>query len=100
MLVLTRKASEVIHVGDGIVIRILGLGTKNVKIGIEAPKDVRVLRGELCQAPAAKTLGDLVQQRKTASLPATQMPAIQMPAAQLPHLKPQTMLTRVLTKAG
>ncbi len=95
MLVLTRKASEVIHVGDGIVIRILGLGTKNVKIGIEAPKDVRVLRGELCQAPAAKTLGDLVQQRKTVALPAKQMPA-----AQLPHLKPQTMLTRVLTKAG
>lgn len=84
MLVLTRKASEAIQVGDGIVIRILGLGTKNVKIGIEAPKDVRVLRGELCE-PSVTTLSDVLEQRKS---------------VQAPHTATTSHLTRVLTKAG
>lgn len=48
MLVLTRKKSELIQIGEGIVIKIISTGAKTVKIGIEAPKDVRVLRGELC----------------------------------------------------
>ncbi len=84
MLVLTRKASEAIQVGDGIVIRILGLGTKNVKIGIEAPKDVRVLRGELCDQAVAPLAG-AIEQRKT---------------IQPPHTPASSLLTRVLTKAG
>jgi carbon storage regulator CsrA len=48
MLVLTRKKSELIQIGEGIVIKIISCGAKSVRIGIEAPKDVRVLRGELC----------------------------------------------------
>lgn len=48
MLVLTRKKSELIQIGEGIVIKIISTGAKSVRIGIEAPKDVRVLRGELC----------------------------------------------------
>jgi carbon storage regulator len=46
MLVLTRKKAEEIRIGDNIVIKILQAGPNKVKIGIEAPKDVRVLRGE------------------------------------------------------
>lgn len=47
MLLLTRKRSEVIQIGDNIVVKVVQTGRRIVKIGIEAPKDVRVLRGEL-----------------------------------------------------
>ena len=47
MLVLTRKPSEQIRIGDNIVITILKTKGKAVKIGIEAPAEIAVLRGEL-----------------------------------------------------
>ncbi|MDB4261254.1 carbon storage regulator [bacterium] len=46
MLVLTRKMGEKLIIGENIVIEILKCG-KEVKIGIEAPRDVTVLREEL-----------------------------------------------------
>lgn len=48
MLVLTRKCSEMIRIGDEIVIKVVKTGKSTVKIGIEAPDHVRVLRAELC----------------------------------------------------
>ena len=56
MLVLTRKTSERIHIGDNVVVKVIRLGRNTVKIGIEAPEDVRVLRAELCEdgPPAPK----------------------------------------------
>ena len=47
MLVLTRKIQEQIHIGNNITISILKLKGNTVRIGIEAPRDIRVLRGEL-----------------------------------------------------
>jgi len=47
MLVLTRKQSEMINIGDDIVIKVIRTGHNSVKIGIDAPHDVRVLRSEL-----------------------------------------------------
>src|SRR5688572_12361008 len=49
MLVLTRKANQQIQIGDGIVITILQVKGNTVRVGIEAPREVRVLRGELDQ---------------------------------------------------
>ena len=49
MLVLTRKRDEVIQIGDNIVIKILKTGKGAIKIGIDAPGDVRVIRGELLE---------------------------------------------------
>lgn len=51
MLVLTRKQGERIQIGEGIVIKVIKSGKNTVKIGIEAPKDVRVIRAELCEQP-------------------------------------------------
>ncbi|MCA9036974.1 MAG: carbon storage regulator [Planctomycetaceae bacterium] len=47
MLVLTRKTEETIRIGDDIVIKVTRIGNGTVKLGIEAPINVRVLRGEL-----------------------------------------------------
>ncbi|MCA9026125.1 MAG: carbon storage regulator [Planctomycetaceae bacterium] len=49
MLVLTRKQSETIHIGDDIIIKVVQTGRGSIKIGVEAPKAVRVLRGEVAE---------------------------------------------------
>lgn len=51
MLVLSRKRSEMIQIGDDVVVKVIKTGKGSVKIGIEAPEHVKVLRGELCEAP-------------------------------------------------
>lgn len=47
MLVITRKQSEMIQIGDGIIVKVVQTGRGNIKIGIDAPSHVRVLRGEM-----------------------------------------------------
>ncbi len=47
MLVLTRKVNEQILIGDEIKITLVRVRGNTVRIGIEAPRDVRVVRGEL-----------------------------------------------------
>ena len=47
MLVLSRKENETIQIGDDIEIRVLEVKGDTVRIGIEAPKSVDILRGEL-----------------------------------------------------
>jgi len=47
MLVLSRKASERIRLGDSIVVTIVRVTGDKVRLGIEAPPDVLVLRDEL-----------------------------------------------------
>lgn len=47
MLVLSRRESERIRLGDSIVVTVVKLGGDRVRLGIEAPADVLVLRGEL-----------------------------------------------------
>ena len=51
MLVLSRKFGEKILVGDDIVLTVLRNFGGRVRIGIEAPAGVRVLRGELAGKP-------------------------------------------------
>ena len=47
MLVLSRKESERIRLGDSIVVTIVRVTGDKVRLGIEAPPDVLVLRDEL-----------------------------------------------------
>ncbi len=47
MLVLSRKESERIRLGDSIVITVVRVSGDKVRLGIEAPSDVLVLREEL-----------------------------------------------------
>src|SRR6476660_3632804 len=47
MLVLSRKVGERIHVGDNIVLEIRRIAGNRVTVALDAPRDVRILRGEL-----------------------------------------------------
>ena len=47
MLVLTRKLQEKIRIGDNVTITVLRVKGQAVRIGIEAPRELRVVRGEL-----------------------------------------------------
>lgn len=47
MLVLSRKEKEGIRLGDSIVIKVVRVSGDKVRLGIEAPADVVVLREEL-----------------------------------------------------
>ncbi len=53
MLVLSRRESERIKLGDSIVITVIRVGGDKVRLGIEAPLDVVVLREELEPPPPA-----------------------------------------------
>lgn len=50
MLVLSRKAGEQIHIGDEITIEVRRLAGNRVALAVQAPRDVRILRGELKEA--------------------------------------------------
>lgn len=47
MLILSRKIEEEIKIGDSITIKILGIHEGQVRIGIDAPKDLKVYRSEI-----------------------------------------------------
>lgn len=50
MLVLSRKVGESIMIGDQIEVKVLGIEGDQVKIGIIAPKQVKVHRSEIFEA--------------------------------------------------
>jgi carbon storage regulator len=59
MLVLSRKESQRIRLGDSIVITIVKISGDKVRVGIDAPADVLVLRDELeVREPAGNSVPD------------------------------------------
>ncbi len=53
MLVLSRKAGERILIGDDVSITVVRIGPNSVRIGIEAPKTMNIVREELCNFGSA-----------------------------------------------
>jgi carbon storage regulator len=47
MLVLTRRIGEAVHIGDDIVVRVLGVKGNQVRLGFDVPKSINVVRDEL-----------------------------------------------------
>ncbi|MCO7124997.1 carbon storage regulator CsrA [Sporolactobacillus shoreicorticis] len=50
MLILTRKLGESIHIGDDIEVKIVAVSGDQIKLGITAPHEVDVNRGEIYEA--------------------------------------------------
>jgi len=53
MLVLSRKVGERIHIGNDVFVEVRRLAGNRVTLAINAPKSVRILRGELMEAAQA-----------------------------------------------
>ena len=49
MLILTRRINESLVIGDNVTVTILGVKGNQVRIGVDAPRDVSVHREELAQ---------------------------------------------------
>ena len=75
MLVLCRKMQQQIQIGENIVVTVLQIKGQTVRLGIEAPRDVHVLRTELSITP---------DQITPASMPRPEAPRANQPAAR-PH---------------
>ncbi len=58
MLVLSRKVGERIVIADNITIVVHKVAGNRVSLGVEAPRDVRVVRGELRKAPLGELSDD------------------------------------------
>jgi carbon storage regulator len=75
MLILTRKIDESIVIADDITVTVLEISGERVKIGIDAPRSVTILRHELheqvrqenIEAAATADLGDVARQLKEIS---------------------------------
>ena len=59
MLVLSRKPGERILIGDDITITVVRVGPNSVRVGIEAPRSMNIVRDELCdKSPVLHAAGD------------------------------------------
>lgn len=65
MLVLSRKPGERILIGDKVAITIVRIGPNTVRLGIDAPRDMNIVREELC-AGAPEGEAELVPHRPSA----------------------------------
>lgn len=61
MLVLTRKNNEAIHIGEEIVVKVVAIEGNSVRLGIEAPTNIPIVRQEL--------IAEVTQQNIEASQP-------------------------------
>ncbi len=58
MLILTRRVGETLMVGDEVTVTVLGVKGNQVRIGVNAPKEVAVHREEIYQRIQREKSGD------------------------------------------
>lgn len=63
MLVLTRKIGERIVIGENIVVTIADIKGDNIRLAIDAPKEIKVYRGEIYDS--------IVMENRQAAVPST-----------------------------
>lgn len=58
MLILTRRVGETLIIGDNVSVTVLGVKGNQVRLGVNAPKDVSVHREEIYQRIQQEKVGD------------------------------------------
>jgi carbon storage regulator len=76
VLVLSRKPEQSLHLGDDITVTVLGIEGDRVKLGIDAPRSVAVLRHEVFQQ---------IQEANVGAVVATETSALQTVVSALRH---------------
>jgi carbon storage regulator len=66
VLVLTRKEGEWISIGDDVIVRVLSVKGDQVQLGVAAPREIAVFRGEIRE----QILSETEAARRSASDPA------------------------------
>lgn len=67
MLVLSRKPGERIMIGENIVVTVVRIGPNNVRLGIDAPAELNIVREELCaNTPVHSGSGGMPEGRQSA----------------------------------
>ena len=64
MLILTRRVDERIFIGDDITLCVLDIEGNRVRLGLEAPKDVAILREEVQQRYAVEASNDALHSKE------------------------------------
>jgi len=77
MLILSRRVNEKIVIGDNVVVSVIEVRGDQVKIGIEAPKSVKVYREEVFEA-----IQD--ENRRAAAASLDRLPSIDLPSKRRP----------------
>lgn len=86
MLVLTRKLQQQIKIGDQITVTILRVKGNTVRIGIEAPRAVRVIRGELPKSGGDTVTADQVEDAGSGAAAPAEATVAATPTAIVPPL--------------
>lgn len=71
MLILTRRVGETLMIGDAVTVTILGVKGNQVRVGINAPKDVAVHREEIFQKIGREGSGRADKAERDSGLPET-----------------------------
>lgn len=58
MLVLSRECDSAIHIGPNITVKVLSIQKQRVKLGVDAPTHIRVVREEIASPPSEGMAGD------------------------------------------
>jgi len=71
MLVLTRRLGEIIRIGSGVTVRVLEVKGSQVRLGLEAPPEVKIFREEVYRAILSENEGAALSGREVMDAAAT-----------------------------
>ena len=74
MLILSRKKNEKIRIGTDIIVQVLSVSDTQVKIGIDAPTSIKILRDELYEDVKKHTIEATIQSKEVQTLPLSELP--------------------------
>lgn len=79
MLILARKPEEIIRIGDSITVKIISIRNGQVRLGIDAPKDLRVFRAEIYEQVMQQNAAAAKAEKSAAVKAAAQLAAVTKP---------------------